>query len=83
MAGRTRRGDVSARERKACRGVVEFSCRPGRDRMARRAHGGSAREASSNVIRNSAANGGCAVPGGRMAAHAVGRIERVIIVYMA
>ncbi len=51
--------------------------------MARGTHDGSAGETSGNMVGNGAADGGCAVPGGRMATHAVCRVEGVIVVDVA
>ena len=80
MAGGTRRRDMSASEGKACRGVVKLPGGPGRDRMARRAHGRGSGEAGCDVVGNGAADGGRAVPCSGVAAHAICRVERVIVI---
>jgi hypothetical protein len=63
--------------------VIELAVRPFRDRMARRASRGCRGKARGDVIRHASAKGGRAVPRGLVAAHAVRRIQRVVVVDMA
>lgn len=74
---------VRACQRESCRAVVKLSGGPRRDRMARRAHCRRAGKACRNVVWNRPANRGCALPGGGMAAHAIRRVQRVIVADMA
>lgn len=81
--GRLRGVRMRASQSETSGGVIKLPRRPGRDRMAGGAHGGSARKACGDVIRNRTADGGRAIPCSGMATHAVGRAQRVIVVYMA
>jgi hypothetical protein len=74
---------VRIRQREAERVVVERAVRPFRDRMAGRASGGRRGKARRDVVRNASAEGRRAVPRCLMAAHAVRRIQRVVVVDVA
>ncbi len=74
---------VLIRERETGGAVIKFSVSPRRDRMARRAGSGSGRKAGGNVIRDVAANRGCALPSRSVAAHAIRGIQCVIAVDVA
>lgn len=83
VARRAGRCDVRAGKSKTRRRVIELSCRPSRDRMARRAHGGGARKTSCNMVGDGATDRGCAVPRSGMAAHAISRAECVVVADVA
>lgn len=63
--------------------VVEFPICPFGDRMARGASGARRREVRLDVIGDAAAESGSAVPGRQMAAHAIRRIQGIIVTDMA
>lgn len=63
--------------------VIKHPSRPRGDGMAGRALRRSIRKAGGNVIRNSSADSGSAIPGSHVAAIAVGRIERVVVADVA
>ncbi len=86
MAGRAScrcRRHVRTDKRETGCAVIKLSVGPSRDRMARCARSGGCRKACRDVVRNVAAKRGCALPGNLMAAHAIGGIERVIVVDVA
>lgn len=78
MTGSTRHVGVPIGEEKARRAVVKNSCRPGGDRVAGRASGGSRGEACRNVVRR-----GRGLEYGLVAAIAVRRNRGVVVVDMA
>ena len=83
VAARARNVRVTVREWKTKSGVIKFSVGPCCDRVARRAGRGRRRETSLDVIRNISSDGRSAIPIGLVAAHAIGRVERVIVVDVA
>ena len=75
---RARGQHVWTLQRESRRGVVKLSVRPQNRIMAGRAHGRG--EARRNVIRNASAHGRRALPGGLVAAIAIGICRREVIV---
>lgn len=65
------------------RAVVEFSVCPRRDRMAGCARCGRGGEPGCDVVRHIAAKRGSALPGRLVAAHAIRRIQREIVIDVA
>ncbi len=74
---------VRVRQREPERGVVELAVGPLRDGVALGASHGRRGKARLDVIRHRAAEGRRTVPRRLVAAHAVGRVQRVIIVDVA
>jgi hypothetical protein len=74
---------VRVRQREAGGAVVELTGRPGGDGVATRASGSGRGEICRHVVRNAAAQSLCAVPGGLVATHAIGRVQRVVIADVA
>lgn len=79
------RGDelMGIGERKAGGAVIEGACGPCGDGMARGAGRGGGGEIRSDVIGHISADGLRAGPAGLVTAHAIGRVERVIVVDVA
>ena len=74
---------MAIRQRKACRVVIENSCSPGGNRVARRAGRTGSREPRRDVIRYRPANCRGADESCLVAPIAVRRIERVVVAHMA
>ena len=74
---------VRVRQREPERGVVELTVGPLRDGVALGTSRGRRRETRLDVIRHRAAERRRAVPGRLVTAHAVGRVQRVIIADVA
>ena len=83
MAERALNIGVAIGERKAGGGVIEFSVGPRSDGVASGASGGGRRKACGEVIGNIAADGLRFVPIRSVAGHAIGGIQRVVIVDVA
>ena len=80
IAGHVR---MPIRQREAKRGMVKLSRRPGRDRVAGSASRSRDGEVCGNVIWNRPSQSLRTEEGGLMAAVAVGRTQRVVVVHMA
>ena len=76
-------GGVFVCQREARRAVVELSIRPCRNRVAGRAGSRGAGKAGRDVVRHISAERRRALPRRLMTAHAIGRVQRVIVVDMA
>lgn len=86
MARRTsrrRRRHMSANQSEACRAVIEFAVGPSGDGVAGGARRCSRWKSRRDVIRNIATKSCSALPCGLVTAHAVGGVQRVIVVDVA